>query len=154
MGRSPMLETKMRATKTIERLVAMKRRSVEGAEAALASARTATLEAEDAQSRADRAWLAAHEGSEMCSAIVTVADLEVRDAELRHLRKAVDRSELELASARTREAEAQVVVTVVRTDLRRFEIWMERQAMVQDLEKRRQARLAEDEIAARKRGGR
>ncbi len=144
--------TTKRATKTVDRLIEIKRRSVDTAEAAYALARAATIEAEEVRLHAELAWLAAHEERDARPAIVFASDLESRDARVRHLRRVVDQTEVSVIAARKREAKDQEAVTKARTELRRFEIWVERQALLQEYERRRLTRIADDEFASRKRG--
>lgn len=136
-----------RQMKTIGRLVEMKRRNAEKAELAHAVAHTKTVEAERARIEADRRWLAALDAAED---IGDAVDLEYRDMHIRALRRAIDHAEREYTLARVAEAASREAMTDARIELRRFETWIERSQEEQNAEARRVARIAEDEVAARK----
>lgn len=136
-----------RQMKTISRLVEMKRRNAEKAELAHAVAHAKTVDAERVRIEADRRWLAALDAAED---IGDAVDLEYRDMYIRALRRAIDHAEREYTFARAAEAESRQAMTDARIELRRFETWIERSQEEQNAEARRVARIAEDEVAARK----
>jgi hypothetical protein len=138
---------KTRQMKTIGRLIEMKRRSVEAAEMAHAAAHAKSLSMERARIEADCAWLTALDAADH---VGLVADLEYRDMEIRRLRRAVDAAEQQYAFARMEESACLKVMTEARLELRRFETWLENAAEAQKAEERRVERIAEDEVAARK----
>ena len=94
------------------------------------------------------AWLAALDANDH---IGLVFDLEYRDMQIRRLRRAVDQAEHQHAAARAAEAAARETMTEARIELRRFETWLEKTTRERDAELRQQERIAEDEVAARKR---
>ena len=53
--------------------------------------------------------------------------------------------------ARTHEARTREIMVEARIELRRFEVWLEKAAETQAIEIRRIGRIAEDEVATRKR---
>src|SRR5215207_5811827 len=137
-----------RQTKTIEKLVEMKKRSVEAQEASHAAASAAANAAEQARIRADRAWLSALDQD---GDISSVADLVHRDQYVRSLRRGVDAAELRFFNARALENERLAAMTEARVDLKRYETWLEKDAAVRADERRRLERIAEDEVTSRKR---
>lgn len=137
-----------RQTKTITRLVEIKRRNAELAEAKYAAARSDVMSAERASMLLENAWRAAIDANE---AIGSTADLERRDLHIRALRRAVDEGERTCCLKRARERETHAAMIEASIELRRFETWLEREAREQSLEARRIERIAEDEVASRKR---
>lgn len=135
-----------RHAKSIGRLVEMKRRKSDAAEAAHAAARSAMEATAQTKSEAERRWLAALDAHDH---IGNVADLEIRDVLVRSLRRAVDEADRRLRVASAHEATARAAMTDARVELRRFETWLERQAEAAANEGRRVERIAEDEVAAR-----
>lgn len=134
--------------KTITRLLEIKRRASEAAETAHVLAHDEAVKAEHERVRADTAWLTALDRNET---IGTVSDLEERDAHVRALRTKVDEAERLFYLARTKESHAREQMTDARVELRRFEMWLERTQAEQAAEARRVERIAEDEVASRKR---
>ena len=134
--------------KTITRLLEIKRRASEAAETAHALAHNEAAKAEHERVRADTAWLTALDRTET---IGTVSDLEERDAHVRTLRRKVDAAERLFYLARMKETHARELMTDARVELRRFEMWLERTQAEQAAEARRVERIAEDEVASRKR---
>ena len=134
--------------KTITRLLEIKRRASEAAETVHALAHEEATKAENERVRADTAWLTALDRNET---IGTVSDLEERDAHVRTLRSKVDEAERLFYVARMRETQAREAMTDARVELRRFEMWLERTQAEQAAEARRVERIAEDEVASRKR---
>ena len=133
--------------KTIGRLIEMKRRNVERAELAHAAAHAKTKAAEQAWNERQQRW---HAAVDAIHDIGDALDLEYRDADLRALRRAIDVAEHEHAVARAEEAASRDAMTSARIEHRRFETWMERSVEAQKEETRRLARLADDDVAARK----
>ncbi|MBX3258163.1 MAG: hypothetical protein KIS78_10225 [Labilithrix sp.] len=138
---------KTKQMKTMGRLIDVKRRAVDAAEAAHAAAHARTRAAEQARIHADRTWLAALDAADH---IGLVADLEDRDAQIRALRRAVDQAEQRHALARSEELAAREAMTEARVELRRFERWLEKAVAEGQAEQRQRERVAEDEVAARK----
>lgn len=133
--------------KGIARLVDIKRRASEAAEAEYASAAEAVRVADRERIEADVRWLASLEAAEDISII---ADLETRDFHVRCLRRAVDEAEQRVSMAKAYEVSAREAMTAARMELKRFETWLERVAAGRAEEARRVARIADDEVAARK----
>lgn len=138
---------KTKQMKTIGRLIEMKRRAVEVAEMAHASAHAVTVAAETARNDANERWLAAIDAS---SDIGLASDLEDLDRHIRGLRRTFDRLEHELAVAHVKERGTREKMTDARIELRRFETWLERAEAERMAEVQRVARIADDEVAARK----
>lgn len=138
----------MSSTKKIARFVDVKQRQVDAAEAQYAMLRNATAAAEEAVVRAEGAWLeAASTGPE----VATIDDLEMYDMHVRNLRRAVETAYVKVGSAKAAEQHAHQEMVAARTELRRFETWLDREKTAQTAEVRRRERLAEDAVAARKR---
>lgn len=134
-------------TKTIGRLIEMKRRSADQAELAYAAAHAEAASADRARIEADRRWLAALDAADH---VGFIGDLEYKDMQIRALRSAVDQAERQFSLARSREVQSRDVMTSARIELRRFETWLERTEEEQRAELLRLQRVAEDEVAARK----
>lgn len=133
--------------KGIARLVDIKRRACEAAEVELAAAVAAVTAAERERIEADMRWLASVEAYDH---VGLMSDLETRDFHLRCLRRAVDEAEQRLILARSYEATARQAMTEARVEVKRFETWNERVATGRAEEAKRLARIADDEVAARK----
>lgn len=133
--------------KRIDKLVHVKERAADAAEAALAAARAATAAAERVVTETERAWVAV---LERCASATSTAELEDADARGRTLRQAVQRAEWALATKRRDEDQRREAVAAARQELRRFEMWGERALATVNATAARVARLAEDDLAARK----
>jgi len=141
-------------TKTIARIIETKRRESEAAEAAYAVAHAALLKAEEQRKNAEAAWAKAIDGGAHGSAVaLSVADLEDHDRHVRSLRRVVETCERNAQGARAHEAKMRGVMTEARIELRRFEKWLERTTHAHAIEARRVERIAEDEVASRRRLG-
>ena len=138
-------------TKKIARLVQIKQRTVDAAEAAHAAAHAVSNEADAARAAADRKWLAAVESAQAIGVVGTIYDLDERDQQIRFLRRAIDAAEKAYLLARSKEAAARDVMTEARVELRRFESWLEKATELAKEERKRVERGAEDEMASRKR---
>ncbi len=138
-------------TKKIARLVQIKQRTVDAAEAAHAAAHAASVEADGARASADRRWLAAVEAAQAVGVIGTIYDLDERDQHIRFLRRAIDAAEKVFLLARSKESLARDTMTEARVELRRFETWLEKATELAKEERKRIERGAEDEVASRKR---
>jgi len=138
-------------TKKIERLVEIKRKAVQVAEAAYAAASMASVRADAERADADRRWLAAMEAEARVGVLGIVYDLEERDQHMRFLRRAIDEAERRYMAARMQETLYREALTDAKTELRRFETWLERAQTTARSETMRRERVAEDELAARKR---
>jgi hypothetical protein len=138
---------KTRQMKTIGRLIEMKRRAAEVAEMAHASAHAKTVAAENARLEADRRLQA---GLDAVDDIGLASDLEDRDMKIRGLRRSVEQTERQFVIARAEESGAREAMTDARVELRRFETWLEKTEAERAAELQRVARIADDEVAARK----
>ncbi len=137
---------KTKQMKTIGRLIEMKRRAADSAELAHAAAHARSVAADRARSAAERAWLAAVDANEH---IGLVFHLELRDLQIRGLRRALEQAEHRYAVALAAEAAARETMTEARIELRRFETWLEKTTRELDAQLRQRERIAEDEVAAR-----
>lgn len=136
--------------KTIKRLVDIKTRHAEAAEAAYATANAIAENAEKTRDRARERYLAVVDETYDGAKIAMAADLEDRDRHVRFLRRQADDAEHKLSACRAREAEARNVMTEARMERRRYETWLEREVEAAKAETRRVERLAEDDVASRK----
>jgi uncharacterized protein YciI len=137
-------------TKAMGRLVDLKTRAVEIAEAAYALACREVAAAEETRLRAEDAWLRAiHEQG----IVGVVGDLHDRDSAVRARRQTADAAQKAAAAAKRREAEASIALVAAKIEQRRYETWIERRAEATAAEERRVERIAEDEVSARSSGG-
>ncbi|MBX3228837.1 MAG: hypothetical protein KIT84_42100 [Labilithrix sp.] len=136
-------------TKMIYRLVDIKQRAADAAETAHVAAHHATLEAEAALRRAIALWNAFI--ATTSDDVATAADLQHRDLEHKWLRRSIEDHERAALVARTEEAAAREAMTTARIELRRYETWLENTQELARIEAKRVQRLADDEVAARKR---
>lgn len=134
-------------SKRIDKLVQVKQRAVDGAEAALAAARAATAAAELALVETEKAWSAA---LSLGANATSSGELDEADARARTLRQAVQRAEWAVVVKRREEEPRRAAVAAARQELRRFEMWSERAVATTRATAARVARLAEDDLAARK----
>lgn len=137
-------------SRRIARLVSMKQRCADAADAEVAAARRATEAAESARALARAA---SEDAAKRATAVTTSTDLAVNDAWIRTLEKAVMRANAAVAIAKQHEARAQARATSAHVELRKFETWEENTLAAVAMEAKRVARVAEDELAARKRRG-
>lgn len=137
-------------TKKISRIVQIKQRTVDAAEAAHAAAHHASIQADAERAAADRKWLAAVHASQAVGVVGTIDDLADQDAQIRFLRRKIDEAEHTYLIARTNEAVAREAMTEARIELRRFETWLEKATAAAQEERKRIERGAEDEVAQRK----
>jgi lambda repressor-like predicted transcriptional regulator len=135
-------------SKVIGRLVDIKQRAVEAAEAAFALACQATKSAEQARDRAEAVWVRV--ASEDATGVGIVADLADRDVQLRALRRAADAAARNIALAKKHETGAREAIVAAKIEHRRYETWLERMTAAHAAEVRRTERVAEDEVTARK----
>ena len=135
-------------TTRIGRLVNVKQRAVDEAAAALVAAQAVTAAAEQLLESTQLAMAAALDRR---TSARTMADLVDMDAYARSLQKAVQRAYASLRARQKDEGHLMVAVTEARMELRRFEMWGERASATQEAVAARLARVAEDDLAARKR---
>lgn len=134
--------------KRIEKLVHLKQLAVDAAESALVAARVAIANAEHVLRETEAVWGEAIRRGETAR---DFADLADADARARTLRQAVQRAEWTLIMKRREEEPRLLAVAAARTELRRFEIWGERTDATANAEATRVRRVAEDDLASRKR---
>ncbi len=123
--------------KTVARLLAVKQRKVNAAEAAHVVAHRATREASLTHAAAEARWMAAVDAD---LAIGAGPDRETRLDHVGMLAQAVVRAERDLHVRLHLEAEKRQTMLELRTELRRFESWLAATAEVRRLEARRRAR--------------
>jgi flagellar biosynthesis chaperone FliJ len=138
--------------KTIKRLVDIKTRNAEAAEAAYATANAIAETAEKTRDQARERYFNVVDDKDDTKHIVIAssADLEDRDRQIRFLRRLADDAENKLRACRAKEAEARNMMTEARMERRRYETWLEREVAAAATENRRVERLAEDDVASRK----
>lgn len=134
--------------RAIARFVDVKRHAAEAAEAEHAEAQRERERREQACASAEARWLDAVSGA---AAPRTAGDLEAMDMHVRGLKRAVEHAHAKLVTARKREALAREDMVKARTELKRFETWLERERAARANAERIRERKAEDAVAARRR---
>lgn len=137
-------------TKTIARLVEIKTRNAEVAEAAYATAAAALTLAETARSEAETTLMKVVDG---VATVASSGDLEDRDRHVLALRRRLMTVDEHVRLRRDDEARALRAMREARMEKKRFETWLERESAAATVEARRVERIAEDDVASRKRLG-
>lgn len=129
-----------------ERVIDLRKRSVDLAQAECASATLAAQEADQIALAAEDEWVNASRCAERCA---SSTDLERASAWLHTLRLRADRSAAEAADARAEVDRAHAGLVAARAELRRIELWRDGLVAAQRVALDRRERTATDEVAAR-----
>jgi len=134
--------------RAMTRLLEIKQRAAEAAEAEAALAQNALLLAQDDAEQAETAWTTA---ATALPVVATMSDLEDHVTTVRLLRRIADAAKMRVNAARIASVNAQTKIAEARREVCRYETWLDRQHAALAEEARRQERAREDEHAARKR---
>jgi len=138
----------MNALRAMSRLLDIKRRVADAAEAEHAKLQLALLHGRQEAESSEQMW---HRLAVEKPLVKTIADLEDHVTSVRLLRRIADATAKQLQSREAACMEALAKLTEARREVTRYEMWLERQLEAQAEENRRLERLREDEHAARKR---
>jgi flagellar biosynthesis chaperone FliJ len=130
-----------------ERVVELRRRAVEAAQASVAEAARRVIEAEDAARAAEDQW--SRDGSAPVAASLSSAELADASGWLRALRGRADRAAAQAAEARAAAQRSQEALVGARAELRRIELWRDGLVAAVRAAQDRKDRVAADEVAAR-----
>ncbi len=131
-----------------ERIVDLRKRDVELAQAVCAKATMAAQEAEQAARDAEQAWMSAGETTSDGSC-ASSTDLAESSAWLRTLKLRADRAAARSREARKEVEQAHASLVAARSELRRIELWRDGLASAERAVTDRKERIASDEVAAR-----
>jgi flagellar export protein FliJ len=132
----------------IARLLRLRERERDEAQAKLADARRATEAAREDVHRATLRWQEEVARSE-ADGDVPVSEFALRRMHLQSLRREIDRATARLRSAEAREARELAATTAAQRELRKMEVWSENEANRLRVEEQRRDQGLTDEIAAR-----
>lgn len=130
-----------------ERVVELRRRAVDAAQATAADAARRVIEAEGAARAAEDLWT--REGAAPADASRSSAELAEASAWLRALRVRADRAAAAAGEARAAAARSREALTEARAELRRIELWRDGLVAAARAAQDRKERVAADEVAAR-----
>jgi flagellar export protein FliJ len=134
--------------KRIGRLVDVRERERDGAQAELAAAKRATESALAAVQRAEESWNG--EASKAAGAApMAVHEFALQRMHLLTLRRAIDLARADHERAQTHEQAMLEAATAAQRELRKMEIWREAETERQRVERERVDQITTDEIAAR-----
>lgn len=134
--------------KRISRLVGLRERDRDLAQAKLAEAVRGTASARVALDAAREAWRVEAEAAAATNTI-QVSEFALLRAHLRSLQRAVELATRRLADAEGREREARDATTLAQRELRKMELWHETESARELAEANRRDQATTDEFAAR-----
>ncbi len=138
----------MNALRAMSRLLEIKRRMADAAEAEYAKVQLAVIHAQREARSAEQTW---HRLATEKLRVKTVADLEDHVMSVRLTRRIADAAAKEAAALEAKQTEALQKLTEAKREVARYETWLEREEAARAAEERRLERLREDEHASRKR---
>lgn len=130
-----------------DRLVELRKRAVDLAQAADAEATRAVSEAEELARMAEARW--SNAAAEPPHARLSSAEFAAESAWIHGLRERADRAEVRATEARKEAAQKRAELVEAKGELRKIELWREGLAAKARAVTERKERLAADEVAAR-----